>query len=76
MCWCKPGAPCHVQDVLLPMMLRVVHGCKDGNCGGYYRCKHCRRFVGYCMGAADTIERRIGPICDDCVAKRRRGAAA
>lgn len=22
-CWCAPGAPCHVQDVLLPMVNRL-----------------------------------------------------
>jgi len=71
MCWCKPGASCHVQDVLLPMMLGVVHGCKDDDCGGYYRCKHCRRWVGYCMGAADDIEDAVCPICDNCAAERK-----
>ena len=32
-----------------------------------YKCKHCKRVVGWCMGAHDAVERRSGPICDDCV---------
>jgi len=32
-----------------------------------FKCRHCKRVVGWCMGAYDAVERRSGPICDDCV---------
>lgn len=32
-----------------------------------FKCRHCKRVVGWCMGAHDAVERRSGPICDDCV---------
>ena len=31
-----------------------------------FKCRHCKRVVGWCMGADDAVERRIGPICDKC----------
>jgi hypothetical protein len=37
------------------------------DCGGTYKCSHCHRVVGWCMGADDEDERQEGPICDDCV---------
>ena len=32
-----------------------------------FKCRHCKRTVGWCMGAHDAVERRSGPICDNCV---------
>lgn len=32
-----------------------------------FKCRHCKRTVGWCMGAHDAVERASGPICDDCV---------
>jgi hypothetical protein len=31
-----------------------------------FKCRWCKRVVGWCMGAHDAVERRSGPICDDC----------
>lgn len=43
---------------------KPVHEC--GGCNGDFRCEHCRRLVGYCLGANDDIDREVGPICNDC----------
>lgn len=32
-----------------------------------FKCRHCKRVVGWCMGACDAVERLSGPICNDCV---------
>jgi formate dehydrogenase maturation protein FdhE len=31
-----------------------------------YKCRNCKRVVGWCFGAHDEIERPQGPICDEC----------
>lgn len=47
---------------------RVPHapGCECKKAIHRYRCRHCKRVFGWCLGADDELEREIGPICDTC----------
>ncbi len=49
-------------------MSESIHGC-DGTCDGVFKCRHCERMVGFCLGADDDIEQALGPICDMCAFK-------
>jgi hypothetical protein len=44
----------------------VLHnpGCDTSICGGVFRCRRCRRLVGWCQGGCDPDER--GGYCADC----------
>lgn len=50
-------------------MTTVLHapGCECNPVLHRYKCRFCQRVVGWCKGAYDAVERRSGPICDDCV---------
>lgn len=42
---------------------------RSGGCEAIYWCGHCQLWVDAECGAADEIERVLGPICDDCAAE-------
>lgn len=44
-----------------------VAGCRCDRTVHRFKCRHCKRTVGWCMGAHDAVERLSGPICDECV---------
>lgn len=44
----------------------AVHECGLTACGIPFKCAHCERLCGACIGMLDEIELKHGPICNDC----------